>query len=287
MNNDVLDLLNKKNIQYTLKGKDALIFCLNPDHDDSHPSCRVDIYTGKYNCFACGFGGKNIFEYFNEYYNPINIKVNALKDKISNLILDINGIELPEGIEYYLGSHRDIPPNLYKKYNVFMHPKYGDDRLCFPITDITGKITNILARKLYDKIPPKYIVYPENRPIPVFPVRKNNYTILVEGIYDVLNLEAKGLDTATACFGTKSITDKNVLDKLSPIIYSGTNTLFILLDNDKAGNISAEYLKKCIENKIDIRVIILNTYIPVGKDPGDLTKEEVDSLKEIIENFIY
>ena len=39
---DVLEILNKEEVGYTPSGQDYLIRCLNPEHDDSNPSLRVD-----------------------------------------------------------------------------------------------------------------------------------------------------------------------------------------------------------------------------------------------------
>ena len=39
---DVIELLNKQHIVYTVSGQDFQIKCLNPDHDDRNPSLRVD-----------------------------------------------------------------------------------------------------------------------------------------------------------------------------------------------------------------------------------------------------
>jgi len=57
---DVIELLNKQKLVYTLSGQDFQIKCLNPDHDDRNPSLRVDKVTGVMHCFSCGFRS-NIF----------------------------------------------------------------------------------------------------------------------------------------------------------------------------------------------------------------------------------
>ncbi len=36
-----IDLLSERNIDFSVKGQDAIISCLNPEHDDSNPSLRV------------------------------------------------------------------------------------------------------------------------------------------------------------------------------------------------------------------------------------------------------
>ena len=53
----VEELLQERKIQYKLSPADAIVACLNPEHDDSNPSMRIDRITGVYNCFSCGFKG--------------------------------------------------------------------------------------------------------------------------------------------------------------------------------------------------------------------------------------
>ena len=60
------ELLQSKGIQYQVSGKDAKIHCLNPEHDDTNPSMRVDRITGIFHCFSCGYKG-NLFTYFAAY----------------------------------------------------------------------------------------------------------------------------------------------------------------------------------------------------------------------------
>lgn len=283
---NVVTLLSRKGIEFIEKGNDALVCCLSPEHTDSSPSMRIDKTTGKYHCFSCGFAGNSIFEYFNEYYNPVNRQVAELQNKISNILIDISGIEIPEGAEFYLGDYREIPPKVYKKFKAFQHPNF-EDRLCFPITDISGKITNIVARNFYTTVPPKYKMFPSGRSVPIYPHVTGNYVILVEGIYDVLNLEKHGVDTAASLFGTQSLSERNIVEKITPLMLSGIRDIFLLLDNDKAGNNAANYLKKVIEIKTNIRVNIMNSYLPEGKDPGNLNESEVNFLMTEINKLLY
>ena len=58
----VEELLQERKIQYKLSPADAIVACLNPEHDDSNPSMRIDRITGVFNCFSCGFKG-NLFNH--------------------------------------------------------------------------------------------------------------------------------------------------------------------------------------------------------------------------------
>lgn len=40
-----------------IRGDEYDMYCPNPNHIDSHPSCSVNLESGYWNCFACGVGG--------------------------------------------------------------------------------------------------------------------------------------------------------------------------------------------------------------------------------------
>ena len=88
MDNIVEDLLRQKNVVYRISGQDYLVGCLNPDHEDSNPSMRIDKVDGKFHCLACGFKG-NIFKYYGILTNHTSIRVSKLKEKLKELNLNI------------------------------------------------------------------------------------------------------------------------------------------------------------------------------------------------------
>lgn len=102
----------------------------------------------------------------------------------------------------------------------------------------------------------------------------------------MLNLEDKGLHNVSCCFGTHQFTPDNVSDKFSPFIISGTKFVVILLDNDASGDKAAKVLSRMIRDKTRLTPIVANYLLPGDKDPGDLTKEEVDTLSKHIELLV-
>ena len=66
-----IDLLSEKGIKFSVKGQDAIIACLNPEHDDNNPSLRVDRVTGIMHCFSCGFK-VYLFTYFGATDIPLD-----------------------------------------------------------------------------------------------------------------------------------------------------------------------------------------------------------------------
>ena len=64
--------------------KDAVISCLNPEHDDTNPSMRVDRVTGIFHCFSCGYKG-NLFTYYGAPASPTEVRIHRIKEKIQKL----------------------------------------------------------------------------------------------------------------------------------------------------------------------------------------------------------
>ena len=83
---DVKEILEDKNIKYTARGRDYIIRCLNPEHEDRNPSLRVDKISGLFHCFSCGYAG-DLFKHFNINKEKfIDIKAQQVLEKIQKLI---------------------------------------------------------------------------------------------------------------------------------------------------------------------------------------------------------
>lgn len=111
------------------------------------------------------------------------------------------------------------------------------------------------------------ILYNWDRAVEVIDRMSIQEVILVEGIFDVWAYHEIGVDNVIAILGS-SLGDSQYRN----ILKLGINVT-LSFDNDKAG---LKCRDKCIEkfkNKTEIKVIEL----PEGKDPGDLTGEELRS----------
>ena len=193
----VEDLLVDKKIPYYAQGKDFLVRCLNPEHDDSNPSMRIDQITGIFNCFSCGFKG-NLFYHYGEKANQLQLRRENLKKKIRQKMAEGAGLPMPSGYMRYSGNWREIKPETYEKFDAFTHhDKDHIGRIVFPIKDIGGRIVAFNGRHMSGGIP-KYMITPRGAKMPLFPVVKplKNTVMLVEGIYDAINLHDKGLTNA-------------------------------------------------------------------------------------------
>lgn len=282
MSDPVLELLNKNGLVFQVSGRDYLVKCLNPEHDDSNPSFRIDKVTGVAHCFSCGFK-TNIFKFFGVFTNPVPIKIAKLKEKLLELKSGNNGLEYPAGYTPYTKSFRGISAQTLKYFDAFYTNQVEklQDRIVFPIKDITGKTVVFVARHTLSQGNPRYVNYPSGVKMPVYPTHLSagyNSMVLVEGIFDMLNLHDNGVKNVVCCFGTNTL-QNDTKQKLLPFKAQGITHVYILFDGDDAGRKAAQQLKPVIEQEGFI-VEVIN--LPDDTDPGDLDREDVRSINEYI-----
>ena len=271
------DLLRQKKIDYRISGRDAVISCLNPEHDDSNPSMRVDKVTGIFNCFSCGYKG-NLFTYFGAPASPLEVRMHRIKEKVNKVKSETVGIQLPKDrVPWKGGGIRNISEETLAIWGAFTWnvPQF-ENRIIFPIRDIRGKTVALIGRSLDDFNMNKYFIYPNGAEMPFCPAKIKpiqNRVILVEGIFDALNLWDKGLKNTVCCFGTQQVN----WVKLSLLKLQGITGVDIMFDGDEAGELAAEKAKGLAEQlELSARVVKLRDNI----DPGNLTTPEIERLKE-------
>ena len=270
---NVEELLQNKQVEYIPKGKDYVVSCLSPEHDDGNPSMRVDQITGIFHCFSCGYKG-NLFVHFGERASFLHLRRELLKKKIREKRAESVGLPFPPSALPYVGNWRNIKPETYRKFEVFQDHESFIGRIVFPIRDISGKIVAFNARHMTGGVP-KYLISPPGARLPLYPAKVQpieGSVILVEGIYDMINLHDKGLTNAVCCFGTRNINE----DKLSILRLQGVERAVIFFDGDEAGQSAAVNVKDMCE-RIDL--LTVNVNIP-DTDPGGLTEGQVDKLKK-------
>lgn len=270
----VEDLLIQKKVEFQPSGGDYLLKCLSPEHDDSNPSMRVDKITGIFHCLSCGFKG-SIFSHFGEKPNQQQIRRELLRKKIQLKLAESVGFVMPQDALPYEGDWRGIKPETYIKFEAFQHsaPEYIG-RIVFPIKDISGKIVAFVGRHTNMLRTPKYMINPPSVKMPLFPIVtpiKGN-VILVEGIFDMLNLHDKGLTNAVCSFGTRTITK----EKLELLKMQNVSTLDIMYDGDEAG-------RKATETVIELAESVGLSHRTVGlkqDDPGSLSAQTIEKLRK-------
>lgn len=214
----------------------------------------------------------------------------------------IQNIQIPS--KYYL--NRGFSQEILKKYDVGLcdnpsKPMYS--RVVVPIYDATGQyLVGCTGRSIFDKCPNCESYHDDSNLCPEKENRwkyskwkhsygfksqnhlynfwyakphiyKSNYAVIVESPGNVWKLEENGIHNSVAIFGCNlSDRQKLILDS------SGAMTLFVLTDNDEAGQKAAKEIKDKCQNTYRL-------FFPKISKPdiGDMTKEEIQNQ---ITNFI-
>lgn len=271
----VQELLEKKKIPYKVSGRDLVVSCLNPEHDDNDPSLRIDSILGIFNCLSCGFKG-NLFYLFGEKANKLDKLREMIKRQIDDVRASSIGLKMPLDIQYITEPYR-VSAETLQEFEAFrsIQPEYAN-RVVVPVRDLKDKITCFIGRSedRFDKV--KYKIHPPNSSTPLYPLNKVKpelgRILLVEGLFDLLNLWDNGYRNVLCAFGTRKITKS----KLELLKVMGITGIDICFDPDEAGQEAAEDVKELAEEMFfNVRNINLKNC-----DPGDLTPERAAKLKE-------
>ena len=285
---DLLETLDQKGIYYkkTNNPTEILISCTSGLHEDSNPSLQYNLDSNIFHCWACDFSGGS-----SKFLSSIGIitklpleskqpyKIRKLREKLNQKI-EYGNFSMPKNFRSIQDSYRNITVDILKFFNAFYTTEYGfEDYICIPIKQF-GKLRFIEGRNRFNNDKPKYYRQPTNAQIsdvlfPIDKIKNKNHLILVEGLFDVINMWNLGYENAACIFGTANFNTKKVelLEKLGVIKIS------ILMDGDDAGRRAAQRIKNLVE-KVDIQSKIIN--LPYGKDPGDLLQTEIKFLLEEI-----
>ena len=278
MVDEVYTLLVEKDLQPTASGNDYLIRCLSSEHPDYHPSLRIDKIRGIGHCLSCGFR-VNIFKYYGKEPSLLGIKIAELKEKISSCRSYTNGIATPSNMITFTRDYRNIRAETYREFGALeSHNKEVlEGRLVFPIKGHHGNTVAFNGRAMDNFTKPKYKIYPRNVTLPFYPHSikpKNNKIVLVEGIFDFLNLYDKGFTNVLATLGTQTLYSARGLNKEKETYLkaAGVTHVVLMFDSDEAGITAANELERVFKNANFIVTVIR---LKEG-DPGDLTQEQVD-----------
>ena len=269
--------------------------CLNPNHEDNHPSMS---YTSKYNickCFSCG-ASYDIFLLFGLDYGVETFKekleiADKLYPNISNVVFKKYDVIEAESkvvdftnyfkkcinkINYtnYL-IERKIDPNLLKKYNIGYDDKremvvFPINKNCYFARSVTGnskiksKGTSYLwNEKLLDNSDEKTLIY------------------VTESIIDSLSLETIDSDVKTiALNGLPNY--KRLLKVIKENGYNGT--LVLAFDNDKSGKMYQKIVK---EELTKLNVNSFSASMISSLEVKDLNEALINNKESLIKNYQY
>ena len=280
---DVIDILDKKNNKYqkTNNPFEILVKCTSGEHEDNKPSLSYNLDKNIFNCWSCGFsGGQTKFLQSIGEYTVVTFdskqpyKIEKLRQKIKRISQHLN-VELPDQRREYTQRFKGISSRILREFDAFT---CNDSRLlnylCIPIVQ-RGVLQFIEGRYMLDsKNKPKYYRYPQHTSVskilfPLDKITQRNEVILVEGIFDMLNMWQLGYTNTLCIFGSQNF-NQNKVNLLDTI---GATRAHIMMDGDPAGKKAAEKILKFLDTGNIYATIVK---LPDGKDPGDITKEEAE-----------
>ena len=274
---ELIELLNKRGIEYrkTNNPAEILISCTSGEHTDKSPSLSYNLERNVFHCWSCGFSG-GINKFMKSIGETVILdvdskqpyKIKKLKDKLRNII-EIDDIQLPSERHMWSAEFRNIDARTMKEFQAFTTDQMGlQDYLCFPVYQfgklkfIEGRLAKSIAGKAkYNRKPAKSKV--NDILFPLDKLKSTNYVILVEGIFDMLNMWQLGYTNTLCIFGATNFGRKKleVLDRI------GVTRVDILMDPDAPGQMAASKIAAELDSR---NIVSRNIKLPVGIDPGDL-----------------
>ena len=285
---DIEELFDKRGIEYkkTNNPHEILVNCTSGEHQDKSPSLSINLEKGLFNCWSCGFKG-GITKFLQsigeapviDIESKQTYKIIKLRNKLKEH-LDISDFKLPEDRRVFRETYRGIKPETFAFFNAFTTSSLGlEDYLCIPVYQ-HGKLRFIEGRLLKD-LPnqPKYYRRPDKAKVkdvlfPLDKIQNTNHVILVEGIYDAINMWQLGYTNTLCIFGSNNF-NKTKLDLLDN---RGVTRVDILLDSDISGKRASAKIMDTLDSR---NIYPRNIPLPPGVDPGELTKELADKLLKL------
>ena len=267
--------------------------CLNPNHDDKHPSM---MFTNKYNickCFSCGAS----YDLFNLI--ELDYGVNSFKEQLeiaTNLYPNIE-VDIPKQFEVYENKvidfskyfdnckkniyktdylfKRNIDAELIKKYNI----GFDNDKkiIIFPINK-----NCYFGRGINEnlKIKSKGISYLWNEDL--LKNNDNNLIYVTESIIDSLSLET--IDSNIKTVALNGLPNyKRLLKVIEENNYNGS--LVLAFDKDKTGLMYQEIVKGELA-KLNVRSFPI-TLISNMSDVKDLNEALIKDRNKLEKNYDY
>ena len=238
---------------HDLNNQKQFFRCLNPEHEDVHPSMH---YSSKYNickCFSCG-ACYDIFDLVGLDFNLSNFKEQILKvqELYGNYIpvkTEIKNNINEKNIDYtnyfkkcssqidkcdYL-IKREIDPKLFKKYNIGFDEK--NNMIIFPINKNCYFGRSVNSNNKF-KSPGKSYLWNEEL---LNDSDENTLIYVTESIIDSLSLQT--IDSDIKTISLNGVTNYNRLLKIvKEKNYKGS--FVIVFDNDRVGEIYQNILKE-------------------------------------------
>lgn len=278
------EILRELRIDYSVTGEEAVALC--PSHKERHPSWSINLKSGLHHCFSCGFRGTldGLVAYvLNLSYPEAHIWV-AQRTKDSALAfwrdnkqevsyapayLRISELELnqfDEPPQEFLDK-RGLTAQAARTYGI----RWNSDTTSWilPIRDPDNN--DLWGWQEKSAVDRRYRNYPRGikKSKTLFGLsafEHGSTAVLVESPLDVVRLSVAGIRGGVSSYGV------SVSDCQLAIIHRVSEHLVLALDNDSAGVGETD---RIVRDFKQLRVSVFSYGESVGKDPGDLTDEQI------------
>ena len=233
---------------------------------DKHPSFGINLETQHWNCYVCGeVGGKgNTLQDLAkklEVTLPVNLveirkkpkRVNPKNKEVYEDYLKEIYSNNPE-IAYERLKDRGVSLNAIEELGVGGHSVL--DEIYFPDIDIDGTLRGVTARS--ESFDSRYKFELGNKQQALFGMDKPyDEVFLVEGPVDALKLKSWGFN------GVATLGDRITQKKAERILPSASN-IYLVPDNDEAGNRWEKQAFKFFGNRVKLFLIRVTNFEDVG-----------------------
>lgn len=259
-----LDSIGQK---YTISGDEIKTLCLNPKHNDSHPSYYINMTTGVSHCFSCGFAPHPAYLLGEDEETIEELLYQAKYDRLLETLVPDTEVKvqrdfwLPPKTYDINKSWRGVSKELLSKLGVYYTNtgRYAG-RLVFPIYEgsiLMGYDARIVSPSV---VPEEWrdtkwlrpagmdatsIVYPMNV---LREFRDTSHIIVCEGLLDAVSYIQLGIP-AIPSFGLSPPTS----DRITKLIAMGVTTITLGFDNDEKGYEGAGKVFKYYKKWFDVK----------------------------------
>lgn len=210
-----------------------------PVHDDSSPSARVNVQTGKWVCMSCHARG-DVQGYVPDPIMELDYAMNLLKgglDSKSESWLD--QYDSGEVHPYWLSRFDEESAKAYR-----LGYDWAKDKPCYPIRDTSGIPLGVVHRNI-DGEGPKY-KYPlgvktTELLFGAHEARQTDVLFVVEGAMDVVAVRQAGFD-AVGTYGARLFPKQ--IEALSGLF---PRLVVLAYDMDRAGNEGAQEARNALD----------------------------------------
>ena len=257
-------------ISGNVHGEELLTLC--PLHNDHDPSLSINLRTGLCNCLGQCSRGWTLFQFVKEV-EKLGLSGGSIK-KIKEYKFKFDKeafVNLPLACDnkYLLG--RNLMDEDIIKWDI----RFGGASIVIPVYTKRKRLLGAVYRMLIPGFEPRYMNQVGKGHLfgaDHFVRGEDDTVIVVEGPMDCINMHKMGFSNTVATLGIQVTPEQ--LSKVKRL----ANNVFLLFDKDE-NNAGQKTTLKVAEFLLGINDIKIPNYsFYFSKDPGEMSKEEVDGI---------